>query len=122
VKTGDNQDLWQVLSKNIGKFQNILKEADFDFGFRTINEIIRFMIVAWKYEKEPTKWNDWERYFDAQIMQKMLPKLHGSQKELSKVLEELEKECINGKFRSSTEKIKRMRKTLQEKRYVSFTG
>ena len=41
------------------------------------------MCVAWRYEEKPLEWNNWERYFDAQIMQKMLPKLHGSQKELS---------------------------------------
>lgn len=121
-KTGDNKDLWSELSLNIGKFQDILKKADFDFGFRTINEIIRFMCVAWKYEKQPPKWDNWERYFDAQIMQKMIPKLHGSQKELSKVLEKLEQECTKGNFPSSTKKIKRMRKTLKDKRYVSFTG
>ena len=122
VITGDNQDLWSVLSLNIGKFQDILKEADFDFGFRTINEIIRFMCVAWQYEKQAPKWDNWARYFDAQIVQKMLPKLHGSQKELGTVLEKLEQECTKGNFPTSTDKIKRMRKTLQEKRYVSFTG
>lgn len=122
VKTGDNQELWGVLSRNIGQFQGILKDADFDFGFRTINEIIRFMYVAWQYEHRPNQWENWERYFDAQIMQKMLPKLHGSQKELSKVLEILEQKCAKGNFPSSTEKIKWMRKTLKDKRYVSFTG
>ena len=105
VKIGDNKDLWSVLSLNISKFQDILKEADFDFGFRTINEIIRFMCVAWQYEKQPPKWDNWERYFDAQIMQKMLPKLHGSQKELSKVLEKLEQECKR-KLPSSTKRLK----------------
>lgn len=123
VQTENGQLIWDVLSSNINKYQSILKEADFDFGFRTINEIIRFMCVAWKYEKVmPPKWENWERYFDAQIMQKMLPKLHGSQKELSKVLEKLEQECSKGNFPTSTEKLKRMRKTLLEKRYVSFTG
>jgi energy-coupling factor transporter ATP-binding protein EcfA2 len=122
VKTTKGQDLWEVLFKNIGQFQKILKRADFDFGFRTINEIVRFMFVAWKYEKKPNNWDNWERYFDAQIMQKMLPKLHGSQKELANVLEELENQCNKGNFPTSTKKIMRMRKTLQEKRYVAFTG
>lgn len=122
VQTGDGKPLWDVLSKNIGQFQKILKKAEFDFGFRTINEIIRFMCVAWQYEKKPPKWDNWIRYFDAQIMQKMLPKLHGSQKELANVLEELEDQCKKGNFSSSSKKIEKMRKTLQEKRYVAFTG
>lgn len=122
VKTKTNTPIWNVLSDNINKFQGILKKADFDFGFRTINEIIRFMYVAWKYEKEPPEWINWERYFDAQIMQKMLPKLHGSQKELSKVLEELEEQCQKGNFPYSAEKLQKMRRTLKNKRYVAFTG
>ncbi|MGP8190238.1 MAG: MrcB family domain-containing protein [Methanobacterium sp.] len=122
VKAIDGQDIWNLLSKNIGQFQEILKKADFDFGFRSINEIIRFMCVAWQYEEKPLEWNNWERYFDAQIMQKMLPKLHGSQKELSSVLDELEDLCITGNFPSAADKLKKMRKTLKEKRYVAFTG
>ena len=35
------------------------------------------MYVSWVYEGEPEIWDNWERYFDAQIKQKMLPKLHG---------------------------------------------
>ena len=122
VKTKNNTPIWNVLSDNMNKFQGILKKSDFDFGFRTINEIIRFMYVAWKYENEPLEWINWERYFDAQIMQKMLPKLHGSQKELSKVLEELEEQCQKGNFPYSAEKLEKMRKTLKNKRYVAFTG
>jgi hypothetical protein len=122
VKVVDGQDIWDVLSKNIGMFQEILKKANFDFGFRTINEIIRFMCVAWRYEENPAKWSNWERYFDAQIMQKMLPKLHGSQKELSGILDELEDLCVKGNFTSSELKLKKMRKSLKEKRYVAFTG
>ena len=55
-------------------------------------------------------------------MQKMLPKLHGSQKELAYVLEDLEEYCIDRSFSESAEKLEKMRKTLKEKRYVSFTG
>ncbi len=127
VKIGDNKDLWSVLSLNISKFQDILKEADFDFGFRTINEIIRFMCVAWQYEKQPPKWDNWERYFDAQIMQKMLPKLHGSQRELGDVLKELRQQCNKENsdeiiFPYSAQKLDKMIKKLSEKRYVAFTG
>lgn len=122
VKVVDGQDIWDVFSKSIGQFQEILKKANFDFGFRTINEIIRFMCVAWRYEENPLVWDNWERYFDAQIMQKMLPKLHGSQKELSVVLEELEDLCVKGNFPSAELKLKRMSKSLKEKRYVAFTG
>ena len=125
LKLSDGKVLWDELSSNLNNLQEILKKADFDFGFRTINEIIRFMYVAWKYERnveKPLIWNNWKRYFDAQIMQKMLPKLHGSQKELANVLEELEKHCSKENFKESSNKLNKMIKTLKEKRYVSFTG
>lgn len=121
VKTNNNIDIWEILSSNLNHFQGLLKKADFDFGFRTINEIVRFMYVSWRYENKPTKWNNWERYFDAQIMQKMLPKLHGSPKELANTLDELEKECTIKGFSTSAKKLNKMIKTLKNKRYVAFT-
>ena len=51
IKTGEGITLWDELSSNINIIQEILKKADFDFGFRTINEIVRFMYVAWEYDK-----------------------------------------------------------------------
>ena len=72
-------NLWDCLAKELTEFQEKLKGSGFDFGFRVINEILRFMVVAWKYENPEGEWKNWERYFDAQIKQKILPKLHGSE-------------------------------------------
>ena len=130
VKVGDVQ-FWEILSDEIFKFQKILKKSKFDFGFRVINEIVRFMVVAWKYEGQPANWTNWERYFDAQIKQKMLPKLHGSQKIIGETLDDLFKECLinpsnpllideNIKYPSSIEKLNEMRNILNKQRYVSF--
>ena len=95
-------------------------------------------MLAWLYEDSPDEWNNWQRYFDAQIMQKMLPKIHGSQQELSQVLENLFELCYDGesvdkiwystnleeyeiKYPSSAKKLQKMGKKLHEKRFVSFT-
>jgi len=124
VQTQNNL-LWDLLASRINEFQDVLKEADFDFGFRTINEIIRFMIVSWKYEGQPDVWDNWERYFDSQILQKMLPKLHGSQRELDSVLKNLRELCGESDkiiFPCSAQKLDKMLKRLSEKRYVAFTG
>lgn len=85
--------LWDILAGEITEFQKVLKKAGFDFGFRVIDEILRFMYVAWIYENRPETWDNWMRYFDAQIKQKMLPKLHGSQRVLEDVLRELLELC-----------------------------
>ena len=136
VETTEGDKLWDVLSHELNKFQEILKEANFDFGFRVIDEILRFMYVAWIYEGKPDIWINWMRYFDAQIKQKMLPKLHGSQRVLENVLKELFKQCQhkpedisprltnlkndNFKYPKSANKIQEMDKILNEQRYVSF--
>lgn len=86
-------NLWDVLSNELDLFQSILKKINFDFGFR-VNEILRFMFVSWRYEDSPQNWENWERYFDAQVKQKILPKLHGSQKAIGQTINELFNACL----------------------------
>jgi hypothetical protein len=138
VKINSNDNLWDVLADEIQAFQEVLGKAGFDFGFRVINEILRFMYVAWVYEGKPEVWSNWMRYFDAQIKQKMLPKLHGSQRVLEEVLKDLFDLCYidtidspprsfedlksvpTVKYLESAQKIQEMDKVLNEQRYVSF--
>ena len=114
-----DEEFWDKFSDEILKFQNILKEAGFGFGFKVINEITRFMAAAYKYENKPEKWNEnWKRYFDAQIKQKMLPKLHGSQKVIGETLDKLLESCKD--YPTSEAKIIEMKNVLNKQRYVSF--
>ena len=132
---GDN--LWLTLADELTEFQKILRGSGFDFGFRVINEILRFMVVAWRYENSPEDWDNWERYFDAQIKQKILPKLHGSEKAIGNVLTKLFNICLkernnnenpknfnvtqeNSKYYTSAVKLQNMVKVLSDQRYVSF--
>ena len=86
------------------------------------------MLVAWRYEGEPSNWTNWERYFDAQIKQKMLPKLHGSEKILGETLEKLYRKCSSSsfsleetiKYYESAKKLDEMMNVLRKQRYVSF--
>ena len=63
--TFEGENLWDTLAMELTAFQETLKGSGFDFGFRVINEILRFMVVAWRYENSPSEWDNWERYFDA---------------------------------------------------------
>ena len=129
--------MWNVLSNELDLFQNILKKINFDFGFRVINEILRFMLVSWKYENSPQNWENWERYFDAQVKQKILPKLHGSQKAIGQSIDELFNACLIDRknnmdpriaqitkkdcmYYNSAVKLQNMAKILSNQRYVSF--
>ena len=120
----DGESFWKILSEEIFKFQEILKESRFDFGFRVINEIVRFMAVAWEYEGKPSEFTNWERYFDAQIKQKILPKLHGSEKIIGDTIKDLEIACLREsgfiKYKNSYRKLEDMKNVLDNQRYVSF--
>jgi hypothetical protein len=135
--TSEEDNLWEILAMELTVFQEILKGSGFDFGFRVINEILRFMVVAWKYENSPEEWENWERYFDAQIKQKILPKLHGSEKAIGNVLTNLFNLCLkdrnnnenpknfyidkgNCRYYTSAIKLQNMTRVLSEQRYVSF--
>lgn len=126
--TVDDEPFWDLLSYEINSFQNILSKSGFDFGFRVINEIVRFMAVAWEYEGKPSEFVNWTRYFDACIKQKMLPKLHGSEKIIGETLEELSNLCSDSvigtedmvKYPESFKKLEEMKKILRKQRYVSF--
>lgn len=130
-------NLWDVLSIELDLFQSILKKINFDFGFRVINEILRFMFVSWRYEGSPKNWENWERYFDTQVKQKVLPKLHGSQKAIGQTINELFNACLierknnadarlvdltkkDCRYYTSAVKLQNMAKILSNQRYVSF--
>lgn len=130
-------NLWDVLSNELDLFQSILKKINFDFGFRVINEILRFMFVSWRYEDSPQNWENWERYVDAQVKQKILPKLHGSQKAIGQTINELFNACLierknnadarlvdltkdDCRYYTSAVKLQNMAKILSNQRYVSF--
>ena len=42
----EGNSLWDILANELTIFQKTLKSSGFDFGFRVINEILRFMIVS----------------------------------------------------------------------------
>ncbi len=141
-----NGEIWGVFYSDLEKVHSILKKSGFDFGFRVVKEIIAFMYVSAKYEglfeldAEDEKIESWQkRYFDAQIKQKILPKIHGSKKVLDDTLDELLAFCIgcemkeldkklesdqfpleNSKYPTSAKKIAEMREVLENQRYVSF--
>ncbi len=67
-----------------------LKKVGAEFGYRTASEIIRFVQVVKEINKEWTE----QHIVDAAIMQKLLPKLHGSRRKLEATLISLAKLCL----------------------------
>ncbi len=141
----------------------IMKRGRGEYGFRTGKEVIAYLRTAhflagpeeagrtaWAGEKVTPDSINWQNAVDEQILQKILPKLHGSRSRLSPLLGALAQYCATGNevyakehfpgddgaapkrglkdacatpnpvFKNSYEKLKRMIDVLVEEQFVSF--
>lgn len=111
----------QELNKELLQFFNELKTIGAEFGYRSAFEIHLLFVQLSKIDNQLTVTNK----IDFAIMQKLLPKLHGSRSKIVKPLEALMKLCLNDattfniskldeieqsniKYEISFEKLKRM--------------
>ena len=109
-------------------FFNELKKVNAEFGYRTVNEICRYLHFA-DGEMET------DAAVDTAILQKMLPKLHGSRKKLVPVLTSMWQLCLKDgkskdiiveldpaefKYPESAEKIQRMYNAVVDNGFTSF--
>lgn len=145
LKIAGNKDYTQenkeMLKTELIYFFNELKKTGAEFGFRSASEIMRFAAVVNKIE--PT-WQTGD-IIDAAIMQKLLPKVHGSRKKLKPVLETLGVLCLiektsdqntienllknldvgsakeKVKYQLSFEKISRMYRSLLDNGFTSYS-
>ena len=66
-----------------------------EFAFRAMAEVLRFLAVDYELKPAAADWN-WKSAMDAQILQKVLPKLHGSKRKIGSLLAALAKYCELG--------------------------
>ena len=57
---------------------------------------------------------------DVQILQKILPKIHGNRKQIGELLDNLEKLCTEKELNNSLSKIHQMKDHLNRFQYASF--
>ena len=74
-----------------------LKVVGAEFGYRSVKEVNRFMALAKEHDDTLQSMSN-EHITDAAIMQKLLPKLHGSLKLLKPVLTAIWAQCFNGEL------------------------
>lgn len=94
-----------------------LEKVGAEFGFRSAYEISRF--VYFHATVASPKW-EFSDAVDAAIMQKLLPRLHGSKTKLGPVLDELKKVVTASKYPLSAEKIERMETRLKQNGFTSY--
>lgn len=120
--------------ETLKKFFGELKNVNAEFGYRSATEIFRFICQAKNNDNTANKITD-DEILDAAIVQKLLPKLHGSRKKLDPVLKQLWKLCFTGaeselpityvnakkaKFKESADKIWRMFESANANGFTSF--
>lgn len=93
----------------------IMKEGNLHFGYRVTNEISRLVRLA----SEEVAGQGLNDALDIQILQKILPKLHGTKAKLEAPLEKLRDYC-DSRFPRSARKIQQMEQHLSMQGYASF--
>lgn len=80
--TGSNLDYVEGVFSDI---YEIVQKYDFEFAFRTVKEIRNYIAAAYEL-LEKTEFN-LNQIIDEQLLQKILPKIHGNKKEIGQMLE-----------------------------------
>lgn len=125
----------QVATDTLKAFFTELKSVNAEFGYRSATEIFRFISQAHKNDDTAEKMRETE-ILDAAILQKLLPKLHGSRKKLEPALKGLWKLCFDPSikdtmqiarenidkaiYKESADKIFRMYESAYANGFTSF--
>ena len=113
--TGSNLDYVEGVFSDI---YEIVQKYDFEFAFRTVKEIRNYIAAAYEL-LEKTEFN-LNQIIDEQLLQKILPKIHGNKKEIGQMLEELTGLCDKYSLVLSKKKIEQMKGKLAKVQYESF--
>ena len=108
----DAQDLFRQVYK-------ITEKYGYEFAYRTVKEIRQYIIASYEILEDKESFN-LVAVEDEQLLQKILPKIHGNKKEIGQLLEELDMFCEQNNLKLSQEKIKQMKGKLAKVQYASF--
>ena len=124
-------------SDPLAELFQILESHHLHFGYRVINEVSRFVVLA-EEQVDNFKMND---ALDIQFLQKILPKLHGTKGKLQKPLNQVFAFCYGeagdtepeqqrldkamnydpkARYPRTAQKVARMLKDLEQQGYTSF--
>lgn len=119
------------LKNTLLPFFDELQKAGAEFGYRTASEISQFVSICEELSDNTMTQGE---IIDAAIMQKFLPKIHGSRNKVEKILRLLAQLCLNDtdkepfvemnnsdiKYQLSYEKIERMHRRAIADGYTSY--
>ena len=85
----------KALSEALTELFGIMHKHRMEFGYRTMHEVLRYAGVDYELAADRATWS-WAACLDVQILQKILPKLHGSKKRVEQLLVDLAVFCETG--------------------------
>ncbi|MBT3756593.1 MAG: DUF3578 domain-containing protein [Candidatus Cloacimonetes bacterium] len=103
----DNFKESETLNKTLLEFFDELKKMGAEFGYRTASEIYSFCSKLNTLTKGEKATFAIEDMIDAAVLQKLLPKLHGSRKKMEPVLNSLAILCLNDEHKEELLKLKK---------------
>lgn len=121
----------QFLAEILRGIYEKLSGSGFEFAFRTTKEIRKYVIAASKLAENAGKElseSDYVQIMDEQLLQKILPKIHGNRTQIGDLLKNLSKYCANVRtindqvvgLPMSKAKIDKMIETLKTSQFASF--
>lgn len=146
------EDCSNLIAGHLLNLFKILKAGRFEFAYRTAKEVNTYLRVCRYLSPDSGAWDaganvqgTWKQDLDDQILQKLLPKLHGSMGRIGNLLAELAGYCYTGTlndtansqtkihldaalefdsseaiFPKSLQKLQAMIQTLRDEQFVSF--
>lgn len=124
IKSGDYyapaSGILHLLQHAVGNKDKLfepLAEVGAEFGYRSAKEIARFVAIHRELSGDGWQYQD---ALDAQVLQKLMPKLHGSERKLSGVLRSLEKFAKEKGLPLTKNKVERMLQRLKDEGFTSF--
>ena len=112
-----NGETVELFKSIFGELYDILKPAGFEFAYRTTKEIMLYYCAAKSLDSEISTM----KIIDEQIVQKILPKIHGNKKQIGEMLAKLKaKLSEHEEFILSQAKVQSMIKKLEKFQYTSF--
>ncbi len=112
-----NGETGELFKSIFGELYEILKAAGFEFAYRTAKEIMLYYCAAKNLDSEISTM----KILDEQIVQKILPKIHGNKKQIGEMLAKLKaKLSEHEEFILSKAKVQSIIEKLEKFQYTSF--
>ena len=118
-KSNLDVDMLVEIQSVFKRIYEIVEKSGYEFAYRTVREIRQYLSAAYELTEDKETF-DLYSIIDEQLIQKILPKIHGNNKEIGGLLEELGALCVEYNLPLSREKIEKMKGKLAQIQYASF--